>query len=118
MLQLVYQQSCNPLADSLFVGFYMLREIGENVNEHLRYLAFHTCKRLVRWRLLKHLQHMNRLSEEELELIHQIDLLERLYANPCYAVEFNRMTTSLARAQYPEFPQPFVGRTFFNLGMY
>ncbi len=92
------------MVDSFFVGFHVLRSIGEDVNQHLKYVAFNTSKRLVRWRLLKHLRHMGQIDRSELALINELDILERLYANPCYTAELNRMTTSLMNQYYPEFP--------------
>eukprot|EP00971_Amphidinium_carterae_P023661 466744-Amphidinium_carterae.1 len=35
-------------------------------------------------------------------MISLVNLLERLYTNPCYTTEFNRMTTCLAVGQYPQ----------------
>ncbi len=61
--KLVYQFCSNQLVDSFFVGFHVLRSIGEDVNQHLRYVAFNTSKRLVRWRLLKHLRHMGQIDK-------------------------------------------------------
>ncbi|CAE7830865.1 Wwox, partial [Symbiodinium necroappetens] len=43
-----------------------------------------------------------RLSKEEQALISLVNLLERLYTNPCYTTEFNRMTTGLTTGQYPQ----------------
>eukprot|EP00434_Breviolum_minutum_P013581 symbB.v1.2.011971.t1/scaffold788.1/size164690/8 len=68
----------------------------------LKAVAFHTSKRLVRRRLLRHVGHMRRLTQEEQSLICLVNLLERLYTNPCYTTEFNRMTTGLTTGQYPQ----------------
>lgn len=39
-------------------------------------------------------QPRRRLTEEEQSLICLVNLLERLYTNPCYTTEFNRMRGS------------------------
>lgn len=102
--KLIYTLSSAQLIDCFFLSVHILRTIGENVNAYLKKIATATSQRLVRWRLLKHLSHMNRLSREDLELVSIMDLLERLYPNPCYTTEFNRMSSSLSSVLYPEFP--------------
>eukprot|EP00931_Biecheleriopsis_adriatica_P046808 TRINITY_DN26928_c0_g1_i1.p1 TRINITY_DN26928_c0_g1~~TRINITY_DN26928_c0_g1_i1.p1 ORF type:complete len:3379 (-),score=748.43 TRINITY_DN26928_c0_g1_i1:238-10323(-) len=100
--RLAYQLVCNQQLDFLFVAMHMLRNVGESVNRFFKAVAFHTSKRLVRQRLLRHLLHMRRLTTEEQSLISLVNLLERLYTNPCYTTEFNRMTTGLSTGQYPQ----------------
>ncbi|CAJ1343433.1 unnamed protein product [Effrenium voratum] len=100
--RLAYQLVCNQQLDFLFVAMHMLRNVGESVNRFFKAVAFHTSKRLVRRRLLRHVQHMRRLTREEQSLICLVNLLERLYTNPCYTTEFNRMTTGLTTGQYPQ----------------
>ncbi|CAK0824490.1 unnamed protein product [Prorocentrum cordatum] len=100
--RLAYQLVCNQQLDFLFVAIHMLRNVGESVNRFFRALAFHTSKRLVRRRLLRHLHHMGRLTDSEQSLISLVNVLERLYTNPCYTTEFNRMTTGLVTGQYPQ----------------
>ena len=99
--RLAYQLVCNQQLDFLFVAMHMLRNVGENVNRFFKAVAFHTSKRLVRRRLLRHLVHMRRLAEDEKSLICLVNLLEQLYNNPCYTTELNRMTTRLTTGQYP-----------------
>ena len=100
--RLAYQLVCNQQLDFLFVAMHMLRNVGESVNRFFKAVAFHTSKRLVRRRLLRHVGHMRRLTDEEQALISLVKLLERLYTNPCYTTEFNRMTTGLTTGQYPQ----------------
>lgn len=100
--RLAYQLVCNQQLDFLFVAMHMLRNVGESVNRFFKAVAFHTSKRLVRRRLLRHVGHMRRLTQEEQSLISLVNLLERLYTNPCYTTEFNRMTTGLTTGQYPQ----------------
>jgi hypothetical protein len=100
--RLAYQLTCNQQVDFLFIAMNMLRNVGTNVNKVFKALAFHTSKRLVRRRLLGHLKHMKRLTKEEQALISLVNLLEKLYTNPCYTTEFNRMTTDLVTGQYPQ----------------
>eukprot|EP00929_Paragymnodinium_shiwhaense_P079725 TRINITY_DN41557_c0_g2_i1.p1 TRINITY_DN41557_c0_g2~~TRINITY_DN41557_c0_g2_i1.p1 ORF type:complete len:3522 (-),score=604.34 TRINITY_DN41557_c0_g2_i1:457-9738(-) len=100
--RLAYQLVCNQQVDFLFVAMHMLRNVGESVNRFFKAVAFHTAKRLVRRRLLMHLLHMRRLTKEEQDLISLVHLLEKLYTNPCYTTEFNRMTTSLTTGRYPQ----------------
>lgn len=100
--RLAYQLACNQQVDFLFMAMHMLRNVGENVNKFFKAVAFHTSKRVVRRRLLRHLSHMQRLSKDEQALISLVNLLEVLYTNPCYTTEFNRMTTGLVTGQYPQ----------------
>lgn len=99
--RLAYQLVCNQQVDFLFVAMHMLRNVGESINRFFKGVAFHTSKRLVRRRLLKHLKHIRRLTDEDRALISLVNMMERLYTNPCYTTEFNRMTTSLTTGRYP-----------------
>ncbi|EFC49385.1 hypothetical protein NAEGRDRAFT_78187 [Naegleria gruberi] len=57
----------------------MLENLGEDVTEHLRELAFNTIDKNIRNHLIKELKRMKKLSEEEQDVIEFLQLLEELY---------------------------------------
>jgi hypothetical protein len=62
-------------------------------------VAFFTGKRFLRRKIIKHLRHSDGLGEEENRTIEFMNLLEEMYPNPCYSVEFNRCWTRLLNEQ-------------------
>ena len=77
--RIAYQLMCNQQIDMLYVATHMLRQIGENINQFFKHVAFHTSKRLLRRRLFRHLKHMRRLSKEDRRLLAFVEALERVY---------------------------------------
>lgn len=94
--RLVYRLLCNDQMSYLTMSARLLRLYGENETAYFRHVAFNTCRRSLRAKLLRHLSHTctaegePALSEYEIELARFLQLLESLCPNPCYNSARNR----------------------------
>ena len=92
-----------PLSSSryFYLAAKMLRNMGENVSGFMKDVSFHTTRRALRWRLLRHLSHTCGILTEEVETIEYVRLLEALFPTGCYTIEFQRAWQRLLSGELP-----------------
>ena len=81
---LVYQALCQ---DQLDLAGRILLNMGEQVQQHLIEVAWHTVRRSVRNRLLQNLRATNALTPDQLQLVEASRALELLYPNPYFSLQ-------------------------------
>ena len=105
----VYEKLDNDNSE-LFLATLMLRNLGENVSEFFKDMAFQTSRRSLRWRLIRHLSHTCGIGAEEMETIEFIKLLEALYPNGCYTSEYQRRWSNKLNGVIPLWDFNWVGK--------
>ena len=94
----------------LFLASLMLRNLGENVSEFFKDVAFHTSRRTLRWRLIRHLAHTAGIGAEEMDTIEFVQLLESLHPNGCYTSEYQRRWSGSLNGTIPVWDYNWVGK--------
>ena len=105
----IYEKLVNDNSE-LFLATLMLRNLGENVSEFLKDVAFQTSRRELRRRLVRHLSHTCGIAEEEMKTIHFVRLLESLYPNGCYTSEQQRQWSNTLNGMMPLWDYNWVGK--------
>lgn len=97
----VYRLLCNEQMDFLYLATHMVRAVGVPATPFLRAVAFHTARRSLRWRLLRHAEHVSSISDDQRRAVAFLHLLEALYPNPSFTVEHNRAWTRRLTGSFP-----------------
>ena len=101
IFNVIYVQRSCLLLRYFYLAAKMLRNMGENVSGFMKDVSFHTTRRALRWRLLRHLSHTCGILTEEVETIEYVRLLEALFPTGCYTIEFQRAWQRLLSGELP-----------------